>query len=46
MSAGGKERRGDRLWRAAGFCAEWKALLRACPANVPEAGRNNRQKDE
>lgn len=27
VSAEGKERRGDRLWRAAGLCGERKALM-------------------
>lgn len=42
---GGKERQSGRTpWRAVSLCGELEALLRACPANVPEAGekRNSR----
>ena len=33
---------GARPWRAASLRGELEALLRACPANVPEAGDEHR----
>ena len=38
IECGQARQSGRTPWRAASLCGELEALLRACPANVPEAG--------